>query len=76
MKVGQLHWLRKVVKSRISELELESISTISCGLEQILFVKLLQGYEEGSFYDDKKYIFSHFHEKREVVSYGKKTELG
>lgn len=75
MKVGQLHWLRKVVKCRISELELESISVISCGLEQILSVKLLRGYED-SFYDDKKYIFSHFHEKREVVNYREKTELG
>ena len=50
-------------EDRISELELESISVISCGLEQILFVKLLQGYEEGSFYDDKKYIFFIFIKK-------------
>lgn len=76
MKVGQPHWLRKVVKCRISELKLKSISVISCGLEQLLFVKLLRGYDEGSSHDDKKCIFSHFHEKREVVNYGEKTEIG
>lgn len=65
MKVGQFHGVRKLVKCRIAEWELESILGVSFGLEQLLFIKFLQQYEGASFYDDRKNnIFFHFYEKR------------